>query len=316
MKKDNSLNQRFDAAIKNVKEAALELNTLMIYEKGQVLKHVFEDEEKIGVIRSISKQVTCLCFGIAIEKGLFKDGLNEKVYPYLIKTQNITIEKNVAYIKEWTIKTLLTLTIGIEEAMLNSKHLLTIEGQNYGDVVLNADIKHKAGEYFLYSNAPMYLASIVFQNALNISLLDFANEHIFSKMGFTVKKWKQSPQGYCMGCTGIEMQAEELLDLGILMLNKGVFNGQRIVSSNWIDEMFKIQVLTPLMYDETRVLPKYAYGLNTWITKDHIYYCDGTDGQYLIVVPKQERVIVTIGNQKNMKPITVALADLIKEGIN
>ena len=102
------------------------------------------------------------------------------------------------------------------------------------------------------------------------------------------------------------------MKIGELMLCGGVFEGKRIVSEEWIKEMLKPQVLTPSMYDEKRVLPKYAYGHNMWICKDGIAYCDGTDGQYLIIVPQKNMVIVTTGHQSDMKPITVCLEDIIR----
>lgn len=305
-------NEMFNKAWQKMDEYGLKMDTLLVKTGDSVFKHLFTEPEEKASIRSLSKPITCLCYGIAIDQGLFEKGLDEPVYQYLEKTQTIINRENLTYIKRWTIKTLLTLTIGYEKKMLDSKHLPLIEGQNYADVVLNSPLNHMPGEFFIYSNAAMYIASVVFQNATGEKLVDFANRNLFAPMSINPVAWKESPQGYNMGCTGIDMYADDIMKIGELMLCGGVFEGKRIVSEEWIKEMLKPQVLTPSMYDEKRVLPKYAYGHNMWICKDGIAYCDGTDGQYLIIVPQKNMVIVTTGHQSDMKPITVCLEDIIR----
>lgn len=302
----------FDKAWQTMDECGLKMDTLLIKTGESVFKHIFTKPEKKASIRSLSKPITCLCYGIAIDKGLFTKGLDEPVYQYLEQTQVITNYENLKYIKHWTIRTLLTLTIGYEKKMLDSKHLPLIEGQNYADVVLNSPLNYMPGEFFIYSNAAMYIASVVFQNATGEKLVDYANRNLFSPMNIAPVTWKESPQGYNMGCTGIDMYADDILKIGELMLSGGIFEERRIISEKWIKEMLKPQVLTPSMYDEKRILPKYAYGYNMWICKDGIAYCDGTDGQYLIIVPQKEMVIVTTGHQSDMKPITVCLKNIIR----
>ena len=304
--------EKFNNAWQAMDKYGLKMDTLIVKTEDSVFKHIFTEPEKKASIRSLSKPITCLCYGIAIDKGLFDKGLDEPVYQYLKNTQKITNADNIKYIKQWTIRTLLTLTIGYEKKMLDSKHLPLIEGENYADVVLNSPLNHAPGELFIYSNAAMYIASVVFQNATGEKLVDFANRNMFSFMDIAPVVWKESPQGYNMGCTGIDMYADDILKIGELMMCGGVFNDKRIVSENWIKEMLKPQVITPSMYDEKRVLPKYAYGYNMWICKDDIAYCDGTDGQYLIIVPDKNMVIVTTGHQSDMKPITVCLKDIIR----
>ncbi len=301
----------FNQAISSMNTEGLLMDVVEVWQDGVTFKHVFNAPEKQRAIRSISKPLVCLCYGIAIEKGIFPLGVNQPIMPFL-RGQNITNLENIPYLEKLTIYNLLTLTLGHEEKMLDTKHVATILGQNYADVVLNAPIKHPAGEYFIYTNAATYIASVVFQNATGIKVFDFAMENIFKPLGIVDVKWAESPQGYNMGCTGVEIFADDLIKIGRLLINGGVFEGKRIVSADWIKNMLTPKVETPKMYDEKRVLPKYAYGYNMWICKDGIAYCDGTDGQYLIIVPKKNMVIVTLGHQSNMKPITVCLEKVIR----
>lgn len=301
----------FEEAISLMSSEGLNMDVVEVWENGKVFKHVFSQPEKKGSIRSISKPITCLCYGIAMEQGYFPMGLQQPVLPYLSK-QHVTNKANLEYLEQLTIFNLLTLTLGHEEKMLDTKHVATITGQNYADVVLNAPIKHKPGEYFVYTNAATYLASVVFQNVTGMTLLEFATKNLFAPLGITGITWAESPQGYNMGCTGIEIFADDLVKIGRLLLAGGVYDNKRVVAESWVKQMMTSQILTPSMCDEKRVLPKYSYGLNLWVCKDGIVYCDGTDGQYLIVVPDKNMVIVTLGHQSNMKPITVCLEKIIR----
>ena len=67
----------------------------------------------------------------------------------------------------------------------------------------------------------------------------------------------------------------------------GKLNGAVIVSREWIERMSTPISRTPGMYDERRVFPKFAYGIALWICESGTFYCDGTNGQYLIVVPER-----------------------------
>lgn len=77
--------------------------------------------------------------------------------------------------------------------------------------------------------------------------------------------------------------------------------------------MSTLKVFTPNNYDETRVLPKYGYGYNLWVCKNGTYYHDGSDGQYIIVVPNKNMVITITADQKDMKPITACMKKLFEE---
>lgn len=300
----------FQLAIQKMSATGLQMDTVLINQEGKQFSHVFPSGTQRKNIRSISKSIQAICVGLAIEEGFFPLGVNEPIFKYItnrVNEDNINIE----YLKELTLRHLLTLTMGHSERSMNSDQMKTLEGKDLLDFLLNFPMTHKAGSFFLYTNPPAYLMSYIFQTITGKKVLDYAKEKIFEPLGIENVTWKESEQGYNMGCTGIEISAQDLMKIGVLLLNKGEYNGNQIVSQKWISEMSRAQVPTPKMFDEKRVLPKFAYGYNIWVCENGNFYGDGTDGQYLIIVPKKKMVIVTFGFQSNMKPITECLKDII-----
>jgi len=298
----------FKNIIDDMKDKNLNMESVIITENNKEYKYIFH-EEKRGNIRSLSKTVTCLALGIAIEKGLFKNGLEEHIIKYFsdFKIYNAA---NLQYLNEIKLKHLITLTVGYEDKLLYSQQLSELKGKDLCEFVLNYPIKHNPGEYFQYSNAPIYLLSVILESVTGMKLSQFVSEEILSKLEIVDFNWQESEQNHSMGCSGLELTGIDLHKVGKLILNKGIYNEKQVVSSNWISEMTKLQIKTPTMYDENRALPKYGYGYNLWICENGIFYHDGTAGQYIIVIPNKNIVITTTGNQTPMRPITECMREL------
>lgn len=306
----NITNKEFQSATAEMEKRGLKMDTVLISQSGQDFSHIFPNGTQRKNIRSISKTIVALCVGKAVEEGIFPNGIDELVYKYF---SNRTIKNlsNINFLKDLRIRHLITLTLGHEERSMNSDQMKNLQGQDLVDFILNFPILHKPGTHFLYTNPPMYLMSYILQTVTGKKVLDYAKEKIFTPLGIGKVAWVESEQGYNMGSTGVEISAGDLLKIGKLILNNGAFNETQIVNNSWVSDMKKQQVITPTMYDPARVLPKYAYGYNLWICKNGICYGDGTDGQYLIIIPQKEMVIVTMGYQSDMKPITECLRQII-----
>lgn len=298
----------FDEMLEKIEKESLNMESVIITYNDKEYKKLYT-KERLKNIRSLSKTVTSLLLGIAIEKGYFKNGVEEYIMKFF-KDVKINNTENLEYLNEIKIKHLITMTSGYEEKILNEKHLETIKGQNLCEFALNYPIKHKAGEYFFYTNAPIYLLSIIIEKETGMKLSTFADKELFKKMNINNSNWIESEQNHSMGCAGLEITPSDLHKIAKLFLNKGANNNEQIVSSKWIEEMSTLKVETPSMYDETRALPKYGYGYNFWICKNGIFYHDGTGGQYIIIVPNKKIVITTTGDQSIMRPITDCMKSL------
>ena len=292
----------FNEIVNNMLNAKLQMKSLIVTHNEVKYKHFFE-EEKVNNVRSISKTMTSLAFGIAMAKGYFKEGVETYIMPYFADV-TITNKENLKYLDKIQIKHLLTLTFGIDTTILHKEHIASLEeGANLVEFALNYPLKYEVGTFFFYNNAPSYLLSVIIEKEVGMKLSEFFRKEVIEKVEITKFKWSESKQGHSMGCTGMELLPSDLHKLGELFLNNGIYNNEQIIPIEWLKEMSKLKVLTPNRFDETRGLPKYGYGYNMWVCKNDIYYHDGSDGQYMIIIPSKNIVITTMGNQKNMKPI-------------
>lgn len=314
-------NDIFEDIVKKMKtitdkdDQLLKMDGLAIYNENILYHYFFSSKDELHELRSVCKFVVSMCLGIAsaenIQVGEKPLSAETPVWPVIKDIVTVTNTENLNKLEKLTVKHLLTHTVGYEVKLLKSKDIKHMDPYTYLDFLVNYPIVHEPGEFFLYSNAAPYLLSAFLQEILGMNVSDYANDKIFKKLGIENYTWKNYGN-YCAACTGLRLHLDDVIKLGLLLLNMGAYDGQQIIPSSWIERMTSAQVLTPEMYDKKRALPKYAYGYLVWVCESGTYYIDGTNGQYLIVVPHKNLVIATTGNQTDMKPITKCFVNIIE----
>lgn len=306
--------EKCDEVYNNIKDFRFENNEklnlykLSISKGNEVYSYTLNDSKATSEIRSISKLVTCLAIGIAIENGIkIKNtliALDMKIWPLLKNHVNLSNTNNLPHLETIELKHMLNHTMGFDKGLMFSEHIKNINPDDLIDYVFNTDINHNPGEHFVYSNAGIFTFSVLIQENLGINLSEFVCEHLFKELNITNYKWINYGK-YCSGATGLSLSIEDLHKLGVLIANKGIYKGKRVISEQWIETIMTKTIDTPLSYDATRLFPKEGYGYGMWLSREgKVCYCDGTDGQYLIIIPDEKIVISTLGDQNNMKPIT------------
>jgi len=292
----------------------LNMDSIIVSQAGKSYKHYFKSEYKMNELRSISKPIVGITIGIAIDRGLRLRGkpltLDTEIWSFFDGRVKITNTENIEKLKKFKLIHLLTHTYGYADGLLFSKDIKDKDPYTLLEYLLNYDIVYEPGKHFVYSNVGPYLFSAIVQEELGINLAEMVDKLLFQPLGISEYQWKNYGK-YCAGSSGLKLSNEDLHKIGLLLIQDGKYQGTQIVSKKWVEQMRKPQVLTPTMYDEKRVFPKYAYGYYLWICKNGTYYCDGTDGQYLIVLPNNGTVITTFGHQPDMKPITECLRELL-----
>jgi CubicO group peptidase (beta-lactamase class C family) len=292
----------------------LNMDSVMISQDGEVFAHFFKKEKTANDLRSISKPILCMALGIAMERGLRFGGkrvtLDTLIWPFFEGRIKLTNTANGARLEKVKLRHLLNHTIGYEVGLLFSKDIKERDPETLLEYVFNFDILHEPGEYFMYSNVGPYIISALVQEELGVNLANWVNEMLFMPLGIVQYEWKNYGK-YCAASSGLRLSHSDLHKIACLFVEEGQFKKEQLVPRNWLGLMRTPQVNTPTMYDEARVFPKYAYGYYLWICKNGTYYCDGTDGQYLIVLPKSGTVITTFGHQSDMKPITECFRPLL-----
>lgn len=237
---------------------------------------------------SMAKTVVTLLMGIAIDEG-YIESTKQPLTDFLPEF------KDDEYGKEASIGSLSTMSSGYEwdESYYNpfSPTVELYYGPDVIDFLTEGHFSHEVDDYFYYSSASTQLLAIALKRALqeanpDITLSDYLSEKIWKPLGMNDDAlWHLDNSGMELGYCCINTNARNFAKLGQLMLQNGVWNKDTIVSSEYVQMMHQ-----PLFVNN--------YGYSTWLGKDAeepYYYFRGHLGQYIIIVPGQDMVIVRLG---------------------
>ncbi len=157
----------------------------------------------------------------------------------------------------------------------------------------------KLGEVFRYCGGTAHLLSAVIQEASGVSAAEFAQAHLFEPLGISDVVWEADPQGISIGWEGLEMRPRDMAKLGYLYLNGGLWDGQQVVPADWVEASTQAQFEAQIASDAAAVkfqLPE-GYGYLWWVDPRGYYMAIGLFGQYIIVAPEQDLVVVVTAEE-------------------
>jgi len=95
--------------------------------------------------------------------------------------------------------------------------------------------------------------------------------------------------GHIHAANGLYLTIDEYARIGQMLMNKGIFEGKRIVSEEYLE-------LATVNQIENNP-PKFGYGFQFWLNPDGSFRADGKFGQYIIVMPEKDLMVVTMALQ-------------------
>lgn len=292
----------------------IEMDSLIIYskEKGILFEEI--NEEKIN-IRSIAKFVTSLACGILIDKSNGDFNEDTLIYDILKDKVNISNKKNIPKLKNIRVRDCLTHTMGYRDIILMSKDIKDLDKDTLLDYALSYPLYFKPGEEFLYSNVGYYVLAAAMEEYLNYDLYDFINKHIFKKLDIKNPRWDRYGK-YLAGATKLYLNADDLLKLGIIILEDGSYKGEGIVPKSYIEKMGQKLYKNDKDYIDDSYLSDDFYGYSLWTGKDDTIYASGSGGQYVIILKNEGIIIVvTNGGTSEKVPLIKSQIDKIIENI-
>jgi hypothetical protein len=151
---------------------------------------------------------------------------------------------------------------------------------------MNAD----PGKRFQYDSIDTYLLSAIVQKVTGMNVLDYLRQRVFKSLNITDVYWELSPEGIVTGGWGLYIQPESLAKFGQLLLQRGRWRGEQLIPAEWVDAMMREHV-------SRKDGDGYCYQM--WrCGYPTASRADGAYGQYVVVVPRQDAVIVI--NQCNL----------------
>jgi CubicO group peptidase (beta-lactamase class C family) len=251
-----------------------------------------DGREVLYHVRSVTKTVVSILFGIAVDRGLIRS-LDATVNDYLSDSYD-AIPSPAGSI---TIRNLLTMSGGFQwEELQNFSSLDSwFYATDHVQHVLQLPVVNTPGSTFTYNTAACQLLSAIFKKATGVNLLDFARQNLFEPLGMVGDRpWIADERGYNYGGYQLSLKPMDMVNIGLLYLNEGEFGGRRIVSAEWVRASTRTQIST------NNAIPYgsgYGYFWWTGRTSQYDYYfANGYGGQFIVVVPALRLVVVTRSN--------------------
>ncbi len=272
----------------------LEQHSILVAVDGQV---IFEGHympygpDNPYIIHSLTKLFTNTAAGIAFTQGKLK--LTDKVVDYF---PNLVPKDASENLKAMTVKDLITMRSGHDREISGNewRPLKT----SWLEAFMKEPVPHKPGTKYKYSSGNSYMLSAMVQKATGKTCEQLLLETVVPKLGIKQFSWMKSPEGICSGGNGVMVTPEDILKIGILYQQKGMWNGERLLTEEWCDRSFG------LVDDYNDTQTKYGYH---WWKRDGGYTAAGVFGQVLTVIPSLNMVISMTGGYAPPSSATYAV---------
>jgi len=273
-------------AIKHFKQNSINIHSVLIIKNDHVVLDVcfypFQNNY-VHDLASVTKSITSLLIGIAIDKKLIKNE-NEPVFQYF---PEYTITNDT--LKKVTIKDLLNMSSGLQcsgddgEKELNQM----TNSADWVKFMFSLPFYTMPGQKFSYCSGNFYLLAEILQRTTKMTCHEFAKKYLFNPLNFGKSYWSENYKNVNQGWGDLHLHPYDLAKIGCLLLNDGKWNGKQIISTEWL------QKIKPLYY----IHGTESYGYGWWldsINPDETQAM-GRGGQRLFILRDKKMVIVTTG---------------------
>ncbi len=265
----------------------LDSSEINIYNYYHPKYHPYYNNSKAHTLQSVTKSIVSTIIGTAIQKGEIKS-VNESVYQYFREyTLSTSMQKHLTVT---TIKDVLTMQLGLEwsefgKSLEEDTSVSEMElSDNWISYVLKQSIKSQPGKEWNYNSGASQLLSKIIEGSTQKTIDEYAQEILFEKLNIKEYYWKKTPSGLPDTEGGLYLISEDLAKIALLHLNDGVWNGERLLPENWVQEALGKQVSD--IYQDGG---KEGYGYQWWITGDEpsLTVGLGYGNQILVIIPEK-----------------------------
>jgi CubicO group peptidase (beta-lactamase class C family) len=254
---------------------------------------------------SMHKSVMATLMGVVVDERLVK-GVDDSVSDYLPEWKNDPRGKI-------TIRNTLQMATGLEPPDTKGG-LLSVEsrfrlGLFFRQATLDRKLINEPGAVFDYRNPNSQMAGMIIEAAAKRRYADYLSEKIWKPLGAKdAFVWLDKPVGMPRTSGSLFARIEDWLRMGVMLKDGGEFEGRRIVSSEWVEQMiapspsnpnYGFQVWRASPYVEKRWYDAAKKGMavpaaQPWADPD-IFFFDGFGGQRVYVSRAENLVIARQG---------------------
>ena len=244
----------------------------------------FDTLNETHMLYSHSKSFTSSAIGLLADRG--KIDLDERIVDIFSNEVPAKVSENLAQLR---VRDLLTMNVGKKD------HLLR-DGGDWVKEFLSKDFFRKPGTGFKYDSDATYMLAAIVEKKSGMKMMDYLQKNMFDQIGITKAWTTYSPQGIPCGGWGMNMTTRELARFGQLYLNRGDWDGKRVLSSDWVSLATTRQTWSGWQNVGVKALGEgtdweQGYGFQFWRCRHGAYRADGAGGQYTVVIPEKDMVV-------------------------
>ncbi len=269
----------------SIGESGQQFHSLMILRHGYVIAEGWwwpYSAEHRQQLYSLSKSFTGTAIGLAADEGrLTIDDPVIKYFPDLLPDE---ISDNLAALK---LRHLLSMSVGHAK-----DSILILEASPSGvpweKTFLSLPVVFVPGSQFMYNSGASFMLSSIVKKVTGQTAQDYLKPRLYDPLDIMGSTWTENFEGINMGASHLRMRTEDIAKFGQMYLQQGMWNGKQIISRQWVAAATSKQIAN----GKNDSSWGYGYGFQFWMNPPGGFRADGAFGQYSMVLPEPDAVVV------------------------
>jgi CubicO group peptidase (beta-lactamase class C family) len=262
--------------------------------RGHPVARVRFEPDTLHDIRSATKSVVSILFGIAVQEGAIPS-LDRPALDYFPEYADLQTPDR----RRILLRHLLSMTSGMQWDESTYPYTDARNSETAMDLaddrlrfVLSRPIEAPPGARWRYSGGDVALIGAVIERATGMSLTEYAQSRLFQPLGIERFEWLQDDRGMYIAASGLRLTPRDMAAIGEMMLENGRHGGRQILAPEWVAASTAAQAIV-----DTGPGCGTAYGYFWWIgpacAADVAWSAAiGNGGQRIFIVPERQLVIV------------------------
>ena len=290
--------EAFDRFVEEAQQGKWErIDGVVVVRTGEIVAEAYFrgfDATKPHDTRSVGKSITAMVAGLAVDKGLLAlDSRLDDVFPGHERQGEIRLVH------------LLGMSSGLDafDDGRNAPGDEDFYQEEIADwrahVLGEVPIVFEPGSKLVYASANYLLVGAMVDRVTG-NMADFSEENLFKPLGISNYSWYMTPQQRAYGAGGMRITPRDLAKLGMLILGKGVWRGQRVLSEAWIEQMTTPRFSGEL-WGKRYCLGWYRHRARVKERDLDVISAAGNGGQRIWVIPELDAIVVSTMSEYNSR---------------
>lgn len=263
------------------RDPALYTHEVIILRNGKVLCEAAYGGQDLNAAKytfSACKSITSLAVGLLVDDGMLS--VSDQLADFFEEPGGTALHRRL---KGMTVEDLLTMRSGVQ---FTEAEALT--EPDWEKRFLSAAPKSEPGTEFAYNSLNTYMLSAIIRRRTGKSLTEFLRERLFGPMGISDYHWEVCPKGIEKGGWGLYIKPEDLAKLGQLVMDGGLWRGQRLLSEEYIAAAAAVHAQAP------EGIGDFDYGYQIWVGRhENTFLFNGMLGQNVLGFRDSGTIIVS-----------------------